>query len=652
MDRWTAKDSEELYGVRNWGSGYFSASAEGNLLVHPDKSSSTLDLKALLTDLQARGIETPVLLRFPQILQHRLREIDSAFKHAANEFDFQGSYAGIFPIKVNQQSHVVSEYLQFAREFGYGIEAGSKPELLAVLAAVQDCETPIVCNGFKDDEFIETVILACKLGLNIIPIVEKYTELEMILRYSEKHKVRPRFGVRVKLASRGAGRWEGSAGVRSKFGLTVPEVIRMLEFLKELNMADCLQLLHFHMGSQVTNIRHLKAALTEAGRIYANLYKAGAGMKYLDVGGGLAVDYDGSQTSFASSMNYTLQEYANDVIFRAVTICNEMDVPHPVILSESGRAMISYHSMLVFNVLGRSSFDDMIFPISHFRETESEDTPTPLRWLRDIASNPTERRVLEDYHDGMQFREEAIALFNSGSLSLEGRAEAESLFWRICQQTRKFFPKLKNVPPELEKIDEVLADTYYCNFSVFQSMPDSWAIEQLFPVMPIHRLTEKPERRGMLADITCDSDGKIDRFAGEREIKRTLELHETNGEPYYLGVFLIGAYQEILGDLHNLLGDTNAVHVTLDEAGEAQLDHIVEGDTVSEVLTYVQFDPRDMIKAFRSHLERAVKERRITAQESGRINRFYTDAMNGYTYLEEPTQPPGLQAKAEIAAAE
>jgi len=651
IERWKVQDSVDTYGVDKWGAGYFSAGANGNLLAHPDKDTSkAIDLKELIDQLQRRGINTPVLLRFPGMLQHRLMEIHTAFQNAIRDSDYQSRYICIYPIKVNQQSHVVNEYLEFAKPLGFGIEAGSKPELLAVMALFDDTSAPIVCNGFKDDEFIETVVLATKIGKTIIPIVKKFSELEMIVSYAQKHKVRPRIGVRVKLASRGVGRWESSAGIRSKFGLTIPEILKSLAFLKERGMADCLQLLHFHMGSQVSNIRNVKAAITEAARIYSELKKAGAGMQYLDVGGGLGVDYDGSQTNFESSINYTLQEYANDVVFRVKTVCDEAEVPHPIILSESGRAIISYHSMLIMNVLGKSSYEESKLDTA---VVVDDETPQPLRDLVDIHKNYSTKAFLESYHDASQAREEAIHLFTLGYLSLEQRADAESLFWHICERTKRLADDLDPRPEELDGLEEMLADTYFCNFSVFQSLPDSWAIGQLFPVMPIHRLNEEPTRRAVLADITCDSDGKIDQFVDLRDIKKTLELHNINGGEYYLGVFLVGAYQEILGDLHNLLGDTNTVHIEIDEDGETHLKHVIEGDTVSEVLNYVQFDVKDLVQRFRTAVEKGVKERRITLDESALLLRFYIDGINGYTYLEQPHGPSVLsQAMMPASTAE
>lgn len=646
IERWKVQDSADLYGINSWGKGYFSVGENGNVLVHPDKRTDHyLDMKVVVDQMRRRGITTPVLLRFPGILKHRLEEIHSAFQNAIRDASYDGKYVCIYPIKVNQQSHVVNEYLEFARPLGFGIEAGSKPELLAVMALVDSQEMPIVCNGFKDDEFIEAVILASKIGKTIIPIVEKFSELELVVHYAEKHGVRPRIGTRVKLASRGVGRWESSAGIRSKFGLTIPELLKALDYLKERGMEDCLQLLHFHMGSQVSNIRNIKAAITEAARIYAELKKAGAGMRYLDVGGGLGVDYDGSQTNFESSINYTLEEYANDVVFRIKAVCDEAGVPHPTILSESGRAVISYHSMLVLNVLGRSGYEDSKIEVTR----PDDEAAPPLRDLYEIHNGFSPKTYLENYHDAAQAREEAINLFNLGYLSLTERAQAESLFWHICDKVRRVAHDADQLPEELTGLDDMMADTYFCNFSLFQSMPDSWAIDQLFPVMPIHRLNEEPTRRGILADITCDSDGKIDQFVDSHDIKKSLELHPYTGGEYYLGIFLIGAYQEILGDLHNLFGDTNAVHIALAEDGEMSIKHLVEGDTVAEVLNYVQFEPKELVVRFRNEVEKAVKERRITVEDSALLQRFYIDGINGYTYLEEPSDA-SLLSKAVMPA--
>jgi arginine decarboxylase len=627
--KWSVHDASELYEVTRWGNGYFSVSDAGHVQVHPTKDPATaIDLKELIDRLQLRGISLPVLVRFTDILRHRLGEIHDAFHSAIAQNQYRGAYNCVYPIKVNQQRQVVEEVLDFGRPYGFGLEAGSKPELLAVVA-LADNATPIICNGFKDAEYIETAMLAQKIGRNIVPVVEKYTELGLILEAAEKAGVRPQIGVRVKLAARGSGRWQSSGGFRSKFGLTVTEIMRCLEELKARGMEDCLKLLHFHLGSQITNIRIVKGALNEAARVYTQLAKLGAGLEYLDVGGGLGVDYDGSQTNFESSMNYTLEEYANDVVYHIQTVCDEEGVAHPTIVSESGRAVVAYHSVLVFNVLGVSGFGDEKVPT-----IAEPDWEQPLIDLVETYNNVTARNALEAFHDAQQALDMALSLFSGGYLPLDQRSMAENLFWAICTKLQKIAQTLTEVPEDLQNLDEQLSDTYFCNFSLFQSIPDAWAIKQLFPVMPIHRLDEKPSKPAVLGDITCDSDGKLDRFVDRRDVKKTLPLHTVNGEPYYLGVFLVGAYQEILGDLHNLFGDTHAVHVSLDPSGGARLDTLIKGDTVREVLDYVEFDAEMLLNKFRTDVETAVREGRVDNEGAGRILRFYEDGLQGYTYLE------------------
>jgi len=629
--RWTASDATELYDIGRWGKGYFSISEDGHVLVHPTRDPERfLDLKQLVDRLQLRGIDLPILIRFAGILKHRLGEIHSAFSAAIAEHKYQGRYCCVYPIKVNQQRQVVEEVLRFGKPYQFGLEAGSKPELLAVLAMASN-DTPIICNGFKDAEFIEMAMMALKMGRQIIPVVEKYTELELILKFAEKIGVRPMIGMRVKLAARGSGRWQQSGGFRSKFGLTVTEILRALKELKARGMEDCFQLLHFHLGSQITNIRQIKGALNEAVRVYVDLVKQGAGLKYLDVGGGLGVDYDGSQTNFESSANYTLQEYANDVVYHVQSVCDEAGVAHPTIVSESGRAVVAYHSALVFGVLGVAGQGENDVPLQL-----PEDAEQPLLDLLDTYQNVTVRNVLEGYHDASQALDMAMNLFAGGYLPLVQRSMAENLFWAICHKIQRLSKQLEFVPEELEGLDAMLSDTYFCNFSLFQSMPDSWAIKQLFPVMPIHRLNERPTRHAVLGDITCDSDGKIEQFIDRRDVKRTLPLHPFNGEPYYLGAFLLGAYQEILGDMHNLFGDTNAVHVSMDDEGEVVLETVIKGDTVKEVLDYVEFNVESLMKQFRNSVELAVRENRIGYEEAGRFLRYYEDGLQGYTYLEEP----------------
>jgi arginine decarboxylase len=636
MDKWKIQDAMEMYGIRNWGKGYFSINERGHVTVHPTKADKpSIDLKELIDQLQTRGIYLPILLRFTDILRHRVGEIQTAFKQATAEFAYQGQYCCVYPIKVNQQRHVVEEILDFGRPFGFGLEAGSKPELLAVLALTNgNSDLPIICNGFKDDEFIKMAMLGRKLGKRVIPVVEKFTELETIIRHADEQKVRPIIGVRVKLAARGAGRWKSSAGYRSKFGLTVTEILNALEYLKQRGMADCLQLVHFHLGSQITNIRNIKAALNEAARVFVELSRLGAGLQYLDVGGGLGIDYDGSQTDFESSVNYTLQEYANDVVFRIKSVCDEAGVPHPTIISESGRGVVAYHSLLVFDVLGVSGFDEFQVPPSL-----PEDAPQPIQELFSIYHELSKKNYLESYHDAVQAIDETLNLFNLGHLSIELRSLTERLFWALAMKLHKLIRELDYVPEELQGLEAMLSDTYFCNFSVFQSLPDNWAIKQLFPLMPIHRLNEQPTRRATLGDITCDSDGKVDQFIDLRDVKNVLELHSFNGQPYFLGAFLLGAYQEILGDLHNLFGDTNAVHVSVDDDGEINLDSVIKGDTVREVLNYVQYSAEELMTRMRKDVEKAVRAGKLSLEESRQLLRFYEDGLDGYTYLEDPYAP-------------
>lgn len=629
---WTISDAAELYDVVRWGNGYFSVQPDGHVHVHPDKNpAQSIDLKKLVDRLQMRGLGLPILLRFNGILRNRLLEIRDAFAQAIADHKYQGAYSCVYPIKVNQQRHVVEEILKHGSPLGFGLEAGSKPELLAVVAMTGP-NTPVICNGFKDAEFIEMALLAQKIGRLVIPVVERYSELELILRYAEKIGIRPLLGMRIKLASKGSGRWQASGGYRSKFGLSVSELLRGLDELQQRGMTDCFQLLHFHLGSQITNIRHVKSALIEAARVYADLVKRGAGLKYLDVGGGLGVDYDGSQTNFESSVNYTLQEYANDVVYHVQTVCDEAGIAHPTIISESGRAVAAFHSVLVFGVVGVG-----MQPVEDQLPAELPDEyEQPLHDLRLTLSDLTVRNLLEAYHDALQAFEVAMNLFSAGYLPLEQRCLAENYFFAICRKIRRLMEQLDHIPEELLVLDRMLSDTYFCNFSLFQSMPDSWAIKQLFPIMPIHRLTTRPTRPAVLGDITCDSDGKIEHFIDRRDIRRTLPLHGFDGSPYYLGAFLLGAYQEILGDLHNLFGDTNAAHISLDEDGQVVVENIIKGDSVNEALQYVQFNGRELIDRLQAAVDAATREGRIDHKAAGAFVHFYEEALNGYTYLEEP----------------
>jgi arginine decarboxylase len=638
-NQWKIEDSLDVYQVPKWGQGYFSINAAGHVVVRPDGlAEHEIDLLEVVQGLRARDLTTPVVVRFSDILRHRLARLHKAFSQAIAENDYKNRYVAVFPIKVNQQRLVVEEVYRYGKEFGFGLEAGSKPELLAVMALTENApDRMIICNGFKDDSYIEAVILATKLGRTIIPVIENFDELKLVLRHAEKYQVRPRIGVRVKLASEGAGRWRDSAGEKSKFGLFVTEILELVQTLKSHNMLDCLELVHCHPGSQLQDIRRVKDAINELAHVYAELKLMGAGLKYIDVGGGLGVDYDGSGTNFESSMNYTMNEYASDVVYRIGSVCNAREIEHPVIISESGRATAAHHSVLIFNALGSSALDK--FRVAGSIEENysgSEELPQPVLDLFEAYRSVSARRLVECYHDAVQAREQVLQMFNLGLLSLEFRGLAERLYWATCAKIRDYCRKLENAPEELEGLEFILSDTYFCNFSVFQSLPDSWAIGQLFPIMPIHRLEEKPTRNAVLADITCDSDGKIDRFVSQRDVKRTLELHELRpDEEYYLAAFLVGAYQETLGDLHNLFGDTHVVHIRLHDQGGWWIEEIVKGDTAGKVLSYMQYDVDRLFPQFARDCERAVREGRMTLAESQALRRFYEWELAGYTYLEQ-----------------
>jgi arginine decarboxylase len=635
---WRIEDSLDLYHVPAWGKGYFSVNASGHVVVRPDTTGRhEIDLFEVVEGLQARDLSTPVVVRFSDILAHRLERLHEAFAQAITENDYRNRYAAVYPIKVNQQRLVVEEVYRYGKDYGFGLEVGSKPELLAVMAMTENApERLIVCNGFKDDSYIEAVTLATKLGRTIIPVVENFEELGLILKHAQSYQARPRIGVRVKLFSEGSGRWSASAGDKSKFGLFITEILELFNVLKARDMLDCLQLVHCHPGSQLQDIRRIKDAINELAHVYAELKLMGAGLQYIDVGGGLGVDYDGSGTNFASSMNYTLNEYASDVVYRVASVCNARDIPHPMIVSESGRAVAAYHSVLIFDALGSSALDK--FRVTGDRAEDyggAEELPQPVQDLFEAYRSVSERRLVECYHDALTAREQVLQMFNLGLLSLDFRGLAERLYWATCARIRDFCRKLERLPEELEDLESILSDTYFCNFSVFQSLPDSWAIDQLFPIVPIHRLDERPTRTAVLADITCDSDGKIDHFVSLRDVKRTLELHELRpGEKYYLAAFLVGAYQETLGDLHNLFGDTHVVHVRLHDEGGWWIEEVVKGDTANKVLEYMEYDVAELYPALARDCERAIRDGRMTLAESQAVKRFYESELNGYAYLE------------------
>lgn len=631
-NRWKVAQSEEVYHILGWGDPYFSINRKGEVAVHPHGSpKKSLSLKMLVDQIVERGISAPFLLRFNDILTHRLEQIRQAFATARKSFEYQGGYTTVYPIKVNQQSHVVEQIAKSGQGASFGLEAGSKPELLAVLALAKGDAMPIVCNGYKDREFFEIAMMGMKMGKAVFPVIEKYSEFETMIEVARELKTEPTFGVRVKLASAGSGKWRSSGGHRSKFGLTVAELLRGIELLKDHGYLKGFNLLHFHLGSQITDIKAIKTALKEGGRVYVELKRQGVPLSYLDVGGGLGVDYDGSRSKQDNSVNYTLQEYANDVVFQIQEICDQAKIEHPHIFAESGRAVASHHAVLILNVLGMTGYDR----IRITRELD-EDSPKPLRELYSIREDLTRDNILEYYHDAVACYQECLNLFALGYLSIEDRAMAEDLYFNTMIRCRDYLRQTDDIPDELRHLEEELSDTYFCNFSVFQSLPDYWAIDQKFPIMPINRLNEEPQRRAKLADITCDSDGKVDSFINPEDVSSPmLPLHAQNPEDdYYLGAFLVGAYQETLGDLHNLFGDTNAVHVKLDKNNVPIIETVVKGDTVKEVLTYVQYDVADLVEAFHQQLENAVRKRNISLKESGQFLKFYEESLEGYTYLE------------------
>ena len=638
--RWTIEDSLHLYGVDSWGRGLLSANTKGHLTVGPfqvsgkrgaDPAPATIDLKELVDEVIERGIEPPLLLRFSDVLRARIAELNEAFSAAIKEYGYRGKYRGVYPIKVNQNRYLVEDLVSYSRPFHYGLEAGSKPELLAVMALLNDPQALIICNGYKDEEYVETALLASRLGPKVILVVEKPSELPLIAEMARRTGVKPMLGVRAKLSSRGSGHWEASGGDRSKFGLGAREIVETVDFLRREEMLDSFVLLHFHLGSQISSIRNVKDALREAGWLYVNLAKMGVPLGYLDVGGGLGVDYDGTQSNSPSSRNYTLQEYANDVVYGAMEICDASGVEHPTLVTEAGRATVAHHAVLITEVLGVGRRPAGVRP----RELP-EGAPLALRNLVDAHGELESRNLREIYHDALQYRDECLTLFNLGHLSLENRVLAEDIFWDLCRRIHALASGAAHLPDELAGLEEALADTYFTNFSVFQSLPDAWAIDQLFPVVPIHRLGERPERRGTIADITCDSDGCMKRFIDRQQIRSVLDLHNADEEPYYLGVFLVGAYQEILGDLHNLFGDTNAVHVTLEPDGEYEIDHVVAGDTVTEVLQYVEYQREDLVARLRRSAEKALRAKRMSREQARQLMRVYEQGLAGYTYLERP----------------
>ena len=629
MKKWTIEDSKELYNINGWGTSYFGVNESGNIFVNPSKNNVKIDIREVIDELALRDVTPPVLLRFPDILDNRIEKMASCFKKAAKEYNYKGESFIIYPIKVNQMQPVVDEIISHGRKFNLGLEAGSKPELHAVIAAQCKSDSLIICNGYKDENYIELAMLAQKLGKHIFLVVEKLNEIDVIAKAAKRLNVKPNLGIRIKLASSGSGKWAESGGDASKFGLTSSELLQAFDKLNELGLNDCVKLIHFHIGSPITKIRRIQNALTEAGQYYVNLRKMGHNIEYVDCGGGLGVDYDGTRSSNSeSSVNYSIQEYINDCVYAFTDVANRNDIPHPNIITESGRSLAAHHSVLVIDVLGAASLP--VMP----EEFEAKDTDHKLvKDLYEIWCNLTPKTMLEDWHDVDQIREDSLDLFAHGMIDLKTRAEIEAMYWSVCHEINGLTRGMKHIPDELRGLDKLLADKYFCNFSLFQSLPDCWGIDQLFPIMPIQRLDERPSRNCTLQDITCDSDGKISNFVAGGTLSNVLPVHALRkNEPYYIGVFLVGAYQEILGDMHNLFGDTNAAHISVKD-DTYHIDQLIDGETVEEVLEYVQYNPKKLVRQIEQWVTKCVKEGKISLEEGKEFLSNYRSGLYGYTYL-------------------
>ena len=631
MRRWRIEDSAELYNINGWGLKYFSINEKGHIQVTPREGYAGVDLKDVMDELQVRDITAPILLRFPDILDNRIEKISNCFKSASNEYNYTAENFIIYPIKVNQMRPVVEEIVSHGKKFNIGLEAGSKPELHAVLSINIDEKSLIICNGYKDESYIELALLAQKMGRRIFLVVEKLNELKLIAEISKRLNIRPNIGIRIKLSSSGSGKWEESGGDQSKFGLNSSELLTAIDYLQKKQLGDCLKLIHFHIGSQITKIRHIKNALREASQFYVQLSRMGFDIDFIDIGGGLGVDYDGTRNSASeSSMNYSIQEYANDAVSAIVDTCTKNGLKQPNIINESGRSLTAHHSILIFEVLETAQLpqwdddDDKI----------SDDDHELARELYDIWDKINQGRMMEDWHDALQIREEALDLFSLGLLDLRTRALIEKLFWSIARDVNALASELKHAPEQLRKVAKKLPEKYFCNFSLFQSLPDSWAIDQVFPIIPISRLDEKPTHMATLQDITCDSDGKIGNFVSPSGVSASIPVHTLkNNESYYLGVFLVGAYQEILGDMHNLFGDTNAVHISVYK-DHYEIDQIIDGETVAEVLDYVQYNPKKLVRNIETWVTQSMKQGKITPEEGREFISNYRSGLYGYTYLE------------------
>lgn len=650
---WTIEDSEKLYRIQGWGNPYFSINSAGHITVSPKGDlGGSIDLYELVESIKQRNIGLPLIIRFSDILEDRIERLNACFSKAIARYKYKNTYRGVFPVKCNQHRHLVEEVVKFGKAHKFGLEAGSKPELLIAIAALNTPGALIICNGYKDREYIETAMLAQRLGKTPIIAIEQIEEVQLVIEASQKLNIKPVVGVRVKLSTKGIGRWAGTTGDRAKFGLNIPEIIQVVERLKNAGILDSLQLLHFHIGSQISSISVIKDAIREASQIYVELAQLGANMKYLDVGGGLGVDYDGSKTNFYASKNYDMQNYANDIVAEVKEACEEKNILPPILVSESGRAVASHQSVLVFDVLGASQVPNQE------PQMIEKDEHLILQNLYETYQSINKNNYQEAYHDAIQFKEESISLFNFGYLTISDRAKVEQIYWGCFRKIQEILKGSEYIPDDLEDLEKIMASIYYINLSVFQSAPDSWAINQLFPIMPIHRLDEEPTEKAILADLTCDSDGKIDQFIDLRDVKSLLELHPLKvnykyfqstsnkalentqspiasiSEPYYLGLFLGGAYQEIMGNLHNLFGDVNVIHIKLTPSGY-KIEHVVKGDTMTEVLSYVQYNSDGLVESIRRQTEQALQEEKITIKESRMLLQNYERSLSSYTYLSD-----------------
>ncbi|HQC52817.1 MAG TPA: biosynthetic arginine decarboxylase [Lentisphaeria bacterium] len=632
FEHWSIDDSSDIYGVPNWGCDYFAINSNGELeiLATPGNLDSGVPLLDVVNGIKDRGMDMPVLLRVSNILDARIKLLHTSFRKAIKQTQYQGVYKGVFPIKVNQQQQIIEEICRFGEEYHHGLEAGSKAELIAALGTLQDREACLVCNGYKDEEFIDLALYACRLGYQCFLVVEMPSEMNLIIERSRALNIKPLIGIRMKLSTRASGQWTESGGDRSVFGLNTSELIDMVDLLRKEDMLDCLRLLHYHIGSQIPNIRDIRAGVLEACRVYVGLVEEGAAMGFLDLGGGLAVDYDGSHTNYHHSRNYTIDEYCVDIVETVAETLNSKGIAHPTIITESGRATIAYSSILLFNILDVTRFEPSSIP-----DAVPEDSNEMTKDLMNILKTMNAKNLQENFHDAIYYRDELRILFKNGRISLRERGLAESIFWHIMVSLNKEVKRLKYIPDEFEGLDKALADIYYGNLSIFQSLPDSWAIKQIFPIMPIHRLNERPSRNAIISDITCDCDGKIEQFVDLHDERHTLPLHELReNEEYYLAVFLVGAYQETLGDLHNLLGDTNVVSINLTSDRHYEIVQELEGDSVADVLSYVEYNPAALRDSFKQRAELAVRENLITPTERRAIMTAFENGINGYTYFE------------------